>query len=217
MKKSLIATGAASLALAAMPVVGVFAVPAQVVDNLTVTIDPSCTFEATQGTSTIKPDTNNKIQRNFAGSGTLGGVVYLGGATNAGADGTPITVAATCNSSTGTGSSTPTWTINVVSDEALTGAGSNAISGTTAGNEALESGAASGWSMRIVAPEDGVTSGWKTWHLMPGNTATNIVTGTASVSEDTTFTPEYRVYIGTDQAADTYTGTVTYSIVPNYN
>ena len=45
MKKQLIA-GAASLALAAMPVVGAFATdPADVVDTLTVTVDESCTFD----------------------------------------------------------------------------------------------------------------------------------------------------------------------------
>ena len=45
MKKSIVA-GAASLVLAAMPVVGVFADdPAAVVDTLTVTVNESCTFE----------------------------------------------------------------------------------------------------------------------------------------------------------------------------
>ena len=44
MKKALIA-GAASVALAAMPVVGVFAAtPVEVVDNLQLTINESCTF-----------------------------------------------------------------------------------------------------------------------------------------------------------------------------
>ena len=45
MKKTLIA-GAASLALAVMPVVGAFAAdPAAVVDTLTVTVDEACTFD----------------------------------------------------------------------------------------------------------------------------------------------------------------------------
>ena len=49
MKKSIIA-GAASLALAAMPVVGVFADnPNPVVDTLTVTVNESCTFEHKSG------------------------------------------------------------------------------------------------------------------------------------------------------------------------
>lgn len=45
MKKTLIA-GAASLVLAAMPVVGAFAAdPAAVIDTLTVTVDEACTFD----------------------------------------------------------------------------------------------------------------------------------------------------------------------------
>ena len=49
MKKSIVA-GAASLVLAAMPVVGVFADnPAAVVDTLTVTVNESCTFTRTTG------------------------------------------------------------------------------------------------------------------------------------------------------------------------
>ena len=51
MKKSIVA-GAASLVLAAMPVVGVFATnPAAVVDTLTVTVNESCTFEHGTGNS----------------------------------------------------------------------------------------------------------------------------------------------------------------------
>ena len=51
MKKSIVA-GAASLVLAAMPVVGVFATdPAAVVDTLTVTVNESCTFTRTDGSN----------------------------------------------------------------------------------------------------------------------------------------------------------------------
>ncbi len=45
MKKSLIAAGAASVALAAMPVLGVFATGVQQVqDTIQITVDASCTF-----------------------------------------------------------------------------------------------------------------------------------------------------------------------------
>lgn len=65
MKKSIIATGAASLALAAMPVVGVFAAPytpantsGTVTDNLTVNIPPACTI--TNNNSTTGGDTETQ-------------------------------------------------------------------------------------------------------------------------------------------------------------
>ncbi len=59
MKKALIA-GAASVALAAMPVVGAFAAvdPVQVVDNLTLNINESCTF-STGSTGLNLTDTIN--------------------------------------------------------------------------------------------------------------------------------------------------------------
>ena len=51
MKKSIVA-GAASLVLAAMPVVGVFAAdPAAVEDTLTVTVNEACTFEHNTGST----------------------------------------------------------------------------------------------------------------------------------------------------------------------
>ena len=53
MKKTLIA-GAASFALAAMPVIGVFAAnPDPVVDTLTVTVNESCTFALKTGSANI--------------------------------------------------------------------------------------------------------------------------------------------------------------------
>ena len=44
MKKSLIAVAGASLAAAAMPVVGVFAAESQLIDTVKVTISDSCTL-----------------------------------------------------------------------------------------------------------------------------------------------------------------------------
>ena len=59
MKKKLIAAGAASLAVAAMPIVGVFAAaPVEVVDNLTLNVNESCTF-STGGTGLNLSDTIN--------------------------------------------------------------------------------------------------------------------------------------------------------------
>lgn len=66
MKKTLIA-GAASFALAAMPVIGVFAAnPEAVVDTLTVTVNESCTFERTSGeASKTKSMQSNQLDAEF--------------------------------------------------------------------------------------------------------------------------------------------------------
>ena len=67
MKKTFI-VGAASLAFAALPVVGAFASdPAAVVDTLTVTVDESCTFDhdGSSGSYT-KSMTAGQLDPNFA-------------------------------------------------------------------------------------------------------------------------------------------------------
>ena len=72
MKKSIVAS-AASLVLAAMPVVGVFAAdPEAVVDTLTVTVNESCTFEHDTGNngSFTHAMTAGSLNDNF-GSSTL--------------------------------------------------------------------------------------------------------------------------------------------------
>lgn len=69
MKKSLVA-GAASIALAALPVVGVFADnPAAVVDTLTVTVNESCTFAREGGSATITQTmTAGQLKSDFGGN-----------------------------------------------------------------------------------------------------------------------------------------------------
>ena len=70
MKKSIVA-GAASLVLAAMPVVGVFATdPAAVVDTLTVTVNESCNFEHDTGNngSFTHAMAANALNANFGSS-----------------------------------------------------------------------------------------------------------------------------------------------------
>lgn len=69
MKKSIVA-GAASLVLAAMPVVGVFADnPEAVVDTLTVTVNESCTFTRTDGDGRYTHSmTVDEVKTNFGSS-----------------------------------------------------------------------------------------------------------------------------------------------------
>ena len=78
MKKSLIVS-VASLALAAMPIMGVFAAdPSAVVDNLSVTVDEICTFTRTTGngnyTNTMAA---NAVNNNF-GTSTFTAVCNAG-------------------------------------------------------------------------------------------------------------------------------------------
>ena len=226
MKKTLIAgAGVAAFGLAVLPVAGVFAAnPASVVDTLTVKINESCTFEATRDGSTVAPDeTSGVINRAFEkNDATLGEVVTLGGASNQGvpAGQQPITVAATCNSEgSSTGGTTPSWTITAKSSETMSGIDgtTGSIPNATTGNEALTSGPTSAWSMKIAAPTTGIQNDYDDYHVMPSSaTGDAVLTGTPNATADTTFTPEYRVYVGTDQASGTYRGTVTYTIAATW-
>lgn len=213
MKKSLIATGAASLALAAMPVVGVFATTPNVVDTVQVTIDKACTFQATQNSQPYAPDsTTGNILRTFAKNDVeLGQVVELGEGATGGSGGAqnPITIEGVCNTGT-TEQADGTWSITAVGDNNATmvgPTGSTAITSTAATKE-LSSGTTSGWGMKITST--GAASGYTTWNVVPSS-ATEVAGGNAN-GTSFSFNPQYRVYVGTEQETGTYTGTVTYTI-----
>lgn len=71
MKKTLIA-GAASLALAAMPVVGVFAAdPEPVVDNITITVSETCTLTRTSGNGNYTATMSTNALNASVGSSTF--------------------------------------------------------------------------------------------------------------------------------------------------
>ena len=65
--------------------------------------------------------------------------------------------------------------------------------------------------MKIVGSET-----YGNWSAIPSESATPVHTGTAT-GEAFTFKPQYQVYVGTEQASGTYTGTVTYTIASTWN
>lgn len=93
MKKSLIAAGAASAVLAAMPVLGVFAAPVMTVtDTLQVTVSTSCTLD-NDGDAATDPSI---VGTTYTGSGAPGQLVTL-----AGSGATSTTVQIECNDADG--------------------------------------------------------------------------------------------------------------------
>ena len=221
MKKLAIAS--ASMALAAMPVVGVFAADPgspNIVDEVKVVIDESCTFQATANSQAVTPSgTPAAINRHFSKDATLGATVTLGGDPTQSASGStdtnPITIQGICNSDGSATSQTGKWTISALG-------GSNAEMVKTGGAAGAEgniptnlntSGTASGWSMKIDSPTG--TNGYNTWKVVPSGNAEEVASGNASGTAFT-FQPSYRVYVGTAQASGTYTGTVTYTIASTW-
>ena len=215
MKKLAIAS--ASLALAAMPVVGVFAADEgspSIVDNVTVVINESCTFQATANDAAVNPSGNPAaVNRNFRKSATLGALVTLGGdpaqSTSGSTDQNPITIEGVCNSGAQGSTKTGTWTISALgADQAkMVKEGSTAADEDNIPAGTATSGTDSAWAMKIDLPTGTTYSSYK---AVPA-TATAVATGTANGSTFT-FQPSYQVYVGTEQASGTYTGKVTYTI-----
>lgn len=196
MKK--LAIAGASLALAAMPVVGVFAADnTEVVDTVTVTVSPSCTFRA-------------------SGTGTLNGTYTATGAngeavspSTSGDSGTNVhTFNVFCNNNKG-------YTVNATARD-LT----NIDSATPAITDVFTYKAdlsglttASGWHAQFT----GVTSGVTPVQLSDSNegvstgtiiTRANITTATAGDS----WTATYTAKIGSETKAGSYQGTITYDL-----
>lgn len=183
MKKSIIVTGAASLAVAAMPMVGVFAVDGTAVtDTVKVTIDSACTITTDSASNTYSDTmTNGQLKSNFGS--------------------TQMTI--NCNDHAG-------WYLTAVGSGAdtndktamnATGSGTDIATGTAT------SGDASNWAMQVTGT--GAT-GFTTFAKIPSS-ATNVATGAGPVS-DGALTTKYQVFISDTQQADTYTGQVTYTL-----
>ncbi len=198
MKKSIIATSAASLALAAMPVVGVFAAAGsnEFTDHLSVTVNSGCTLEngATEGDGDY---TDRYFSKNIA----VGNYAVLDAAADTDSGVTAAESAGSitikCNTTSGT------VTVTSSGDTTLTG---ETASNTIATGAAI-SGSTSNWAIQSNAA-NAATDPYATYKAhVPGT----FLTATASAS-GTTFNPSYRVYVAQGQAPDTYTGAVTYTV-----
>lgn len=190
MKKSLIAgAGVAALSLAMVPVLGAFA---DVTDTLTVTINSSCTVGSTTSSTgagkTITATMSNNELKTWDSDGTAGGTIKV-----------------TCNNAGG-------WNVKAVG--ASTGASNTAMtpagSGTPIATGTATTGATSNWAFKVSGTN--TVAEYQTYKAVPA-TATKVATSSAAVSEGTINTG-YQVWMSATQAADTYTGRVTYTVAP---
>ena len=193
MKKSLIATGAAAVALAAMPVVGAFA---DVIDTVEITISASCGVNSdTEST----PGTGQKFTATMVNGDThewdadgAGGELYV---TCNDASGWNVTAQGYSNDTAGTTTMVPT------------GSGTAIPTGTTL------DGTVSDWAFKVADGNTGATivSAYSSYAQVPA-TATRVAykSGTA-VSQGLIYTG-YKVGVSPTQQADKYTGKVKYVV-----
>lgn len=198
MKK--IAIAGASVAFAAMPIVGVFAADGTLsqTDTVVVTVDSNCSL-ATSGTD-VTPDASTYT------------APIANGAYNTSIAGSTFTV--TCNDTGG-------WKLNAVGAGTATGdvtkmdASTNTDSDDIATGTTLD-GSVSNWAFKIAKGGDDaanitITTGYTDFSAIPSG-ATKIAQGTSTAGKST-ITATYGVGISSTQSAGTYTGKVTYTLV----
>lgn len=200
MKKSIIAAGAASLAVAAMPVVGVFAADGDLsqTDTVIVTVDSACSL-ATSGSS-VTPTAS-----------TYTATIENGQANNA-ITGSTFTI--TCNDTGG-------WDLNAIGAGTASGnvakmdASTGVDTDDIATADGTPSGSASSWAFKIAkgGTDQGnvtITTGYDGFKAVP-TSSTKIATGT-STAGNSTITATYGVGISATQSAGDYTGKVQYTL-----
>jgi len=202
MKKALIA-GAASVALAAMPVVGVFAAannPSGLTDTLKLTIEDSCTW--TRTLSSTDSDVTIDPSGGTAASSSAARTVV---ADHEYAALAKSTINAKCNNTkgykiTGTFSDLIGYTDSSATKTAL----NNNEKITYGGNVALSAG---NWIAKLGTATTGLVSG------TDGNVAST--TASDNMTSGSTYEITYGVYTGTNQAAGYYEGTASYVFTQN--
>ena len=188
MKKLAIAS--ASVALAAMPVVGVFAATGstEFTDNLEVIVNSGCTLENGGNTD------GAYVDRSFSKNIAVGNYAVLDG--SAATDTAAITIK--CNTTSGT--------------VTVTSAGSTTLVGTGSADNTIATGAATSGSTSNWAIKSNATNAASDpYAAYKAHVPGTFLTATASAS-GTTFNPSYQVYVAQGQAPDTYTGAVTYTV-----
>ena len=187
MKKSIIATSAAAVALAAMPVFGAFAA---VTDTVQITINGSCSVggdTATTGAGVTLTDTmTNGSTKAWDADGTAGGKLIV-----------------SCNDASG-------WNIKAVG--ASTGSDNTVMvptgSGTPIATGNATSGATSNWAFKVAGT--GAVAAYTSYTDVPAS-ATKVATSSDPASA-VQINTGYQVYVSATQEADTYTGKVTYTV-----
>ena len=205
MKK--LAIAGASLALAAMPVVGVFAANTtytSIADKIQLTINKTCQMEASDALS-VQIETGS-----IKGTAvTLGGSPAVAGTQFTEVNGTPMTI--TCNAQAG-------WTLSA-DPTALSASGTDQTIPFGAYPASITAHSTpSVWSAKITLGGNDtanavIASGWDTYGGSGSGTILSAggESGAKKAVSGLTVTPSYKGYAAESQAAGSYSGTITYT------
>ena len=205
----------ASAALAAMPVVGVFAAatPAgDLTDTLNVVIEPGCTIvnsNSTTGGDGTNPHLTNSYtvtMRNGELRTDIGGSADQTSATTA-----DNVISVSCNSSANTNGETG-WKFTAVGagTESHTTELYNANATDQIVTGTATSGATSNWAFKVAKTAGTYATGYSNAYAAVPSSEADIVTGAGTAAD--AFTITYQVYVDQTQDSGTYTGAVKYTL-----
>lgn len=196
MKKSLIATGAASLALAAMPMAGVFAQDLSVTDTIQITVNSACTIDETD-MSTDGLDTKDTT---YAATVANGEEADFSGTHNG-----SHAFHVSCNAPGG-------WSFSATPTNL---AGYTASNKSTSNNDSIPfvasgsytaTGTAGQWTATIASTGQTVTQ------PSTAGSANVVINATNAQAADVEITSAYQAYVGTQTSAGFYEGTIAYTL-----
>lgn len=200
MKKKAIIVSVTSLAMAAMPMAGVFAETYgnPVVDQVQVTVSKVCNIRS--GGTVDNPSYTGASFSTTVTPGTL-----IGPNGQSWASGTATTLTYNCNDAGG-------WKVTAQGVDGISSStGSDVLVPTSPDSTPIVTGTAtsgdtSNWAFRVSGT--GAVSQYTSFASVPSSTTT-VASSTDPVVEGT-LTPEYQVWVSPVQESDTYTGYVKY-------
>ena len=196
MKKSLIATGAASLALAAMPMAGVFAADTSVTDTIQITVNSACTIAESSTTDGL----DNK-DTTYADTVANGAETTFNG-THTGTHAFHVS----CNAPGGWSFSATPSNLTGYTDSGKGTSNSDSINFAASGSY-VSTGAAGDWTATITAP-----AGITVTQPATAGVANTIISETGAQAANVEITAAYKAYVGTETSAGFYEGTIAYTL-----
>ena len=197
MKKSIIAAGAASAVLAAMPVLGVFADTTGITDTIEITVEATCTFNT--GDSSVASDTT------YSDTVANGAIAQL-------SNGSAHKFNVFCNDTDGW--KVTAGTPNNLTPPAASTTNSHVITYQASALPAANAATEGAWiatvsGAGVSAELSGITTVSNVNYIA---TTGGIIAQEGASTDGSSFTVTYGAYVGTETAADTYTGTIGYTL-----
>lgn len=215
MKKSIIAAGAASIALAAMPVVSTFALTKTIEDDITVNLNSTCSLTRTgaAGTGSNAGAWTPATEDPTTSAGTYSVTMDAGATSNLGTS----TFTITCNDTSTAGHNLTVTVSGLGAGNTESQAAQNAPISYD-GTKTVGTDAGSYWNITKAAGTGtlpGFTAGIVTLPTSGDDLTTQTIyssTNPGVVINAATFTAEYNVSTTVLQPAGTYTGSAVYTL-----